>query len=158
MLLNLSPVDEDILRKARRVVIIGMPCSGKTFVADFLQAEVLVDHALYHTDDYKDYGYEKSLYVLMDELIAEPSGKQIIEGVQGYRLLRKMYQEYGIMSPPDVVIVVEADPLVRMKRYEARGKGNLPDSFDKNLTTVFRGFMDLLQKSPTKPHFITIRT
>lgn len=67
------------------VLIIGPPASGKTYFANKLKADN--PHKIINTDDYLQYGND-GLYYLLNELknIHTPT---IIEGVLGYRLLRK---------------------------------------------------------------------
>jgi adenylate kinase family enzyme len=66
------------------VLIIGTPASGKTWLSNKLSKE----HRVIHTDDYMKYGFKDSLYKLIEDL-RNISTPVIVEGVQGYRLLRK---------------------------------------------------------------------
>lgn len=73
--------------KDSNVLIIGKPAAGKTFLSKLL-AHDNPKHLLIHTDDYMRFGYKESLYKLLMDMgrIRQPT---IIEGVLGYRLLRK---------------------------------------------------------------------
>ena len=83
----------------KNVLIIGPPASGKTSFANQLGGNVV------HTDDYIKHGYEQALYVMMFDLVnAEPP--LIIEGVLGYRLLRKIAQT-NFNWKPDLVIELQ---------------------------------------------------
>ena len=86
------------------VLIIGCPASGKSTIAQMI-ADRHHDHHFIHTDDYMSHGYEPSLYALIDDIKAAVNNDQvpmIIEGILGYRLLRKgVEQDYYY---PDVVI------------------------------------------------------
>lgn len=75
--------------KGKNIVVIGWPTSGKTFFTNFL-ASSAIEHVIIHTDDYYDRikDFKQELYVLLDDLkkIDHPV---IVEGILGYRLLRK---------------------------------------------------------------------
>lgn len=88
--------------KNKNVLIIGSPASGKTTFANELQKQN-VGHQLIHTDDYMKHGYEQALYVMMEDI--KQFKLTIIEGVQGYRLLRKGV-ELNVYYP-DLVIEMQ---------------------------------------------------
>ena len=69
-----------------RIIIYGHAKSGKILIARSL-AEKL-KRKLIITDDYMEYGFKQSMYVIKD-LIEETKEPLIIEGVQTPRLLRK---------------------------------------------------------------------
>ena len=114
----------------KNVLIIGDPTSGKTFYSKQLAA-YNKSHKLIHTDDYLRFGKENSLYVLLNNLkrIKQPT---IIEGVLGYRLLRKGAEEKSYY--PDIVIeIVISEELknnrilernIDKSKIEAQIKGN----------------------------------
>lgn len=151
----LTTDDIAALKDARVIVIIGLSASGKTTVADEL-ADAFPEHNLFHTDDYLDYGYEKSLYVMIGEITGANNPFFIVEGVQGYRFLRKMAQLKTF--PIDAVVIVDCPHETRLKRYKARGK-EIAQSFDRNLDTVFRSYLDEMRKTgQALPTFVNIHT
>lgn len=104
------------------VVIVGHPDGGKTHLSDELAAQY-PDHKVYHTDDYRDKGYdmEKGLYALMDDIERDGSKKLIVEGILGFRLLRK-WEERKNDGPfakhflnPDLVIYANREPRAHRK-------------------------------------------
>lgn len=128
------------------IVVVGLPASGKTFVAnELIEQYAKRAYKLYRTDDYIDWGFEESLYKLRDDLRRDLSPRKIIEGVQGYRLLRKGL-ELGDFNP-DVVIVVVASMAIRNDRYKKRptskGKG-INRGFDSTLTKIWNDYLKLL--------------
>jgi deoxyadenosine/deoxycytidine kinase len=104
------------LPKKGNVVIIGYAATGKTTFSNTLK----FDGSLYHTDDYIPYGFEQALYVLMDDLKKDKAPLKVIEGILGYRLLRKGLQLQNFYA--DLVIVCEATKEVRYDRIKARNK------------------------------------
>lgn len=152
---NLSQSDRDLLREARVIVIIGLPAAGKTTVCDAI-CEILPEHNVYHSDDYLDYGYERSLYVMMGEIAQGGNPLFIVEGVQGFRFLRKNAQLQTF--PVDLIISVEASIQDRIERYKARGK-TLSQSFDRNLETVWHSYLKEVKESGQNlPRIINLHT
>jgi len=91
--------------KGKNVLIIGPPASGKTTLANELRKQN-TKHVVFHSDDYMHFGYEQALYVLMDDAeLINPPFNTIVEGVQGYRMLRKGIQTGRYF--PDLVIEME---------------------------------------------------
>ena len=114
---TLMHVQVDIENK--NVLIIGMPASGKTYLSELLHRDNPT-HRLVHTDSYIKYGYREALYKLIEDLkkIKVPT---IIEGVQGYRLLRK-----GVeldLYYPDIVIELEVTEARMLKTYKDKRNG-----------------------------------
>ncbi len=101
--------------KNKNVLIIGPPASGKTTLAKELYKQNRTTHNLHHSDDYMAHGYEQALYVLM-EVLNHPV-LTIVEGVQGYRLLRKGAQ-LGTYAP-DLVIEMEVTREQQAAIYES---------------------------------------
>lgn len=85
----------------KNVLIIGCPASGKTYLSKLLDRG---DHVLIHTDDYLPFGFVGSLSACIDAA-NNVIGKTIVEGVQGYRMLRKGFENGNYM--PDIVIECE---------------------------------------------------
>lgn len=98
--------------KGKNVLIIGCPASGKTYVSKLLSD---AEHRLVHTDRYMDLGYVDSLYELLRGLSLY-KGLTIVEGVLGYRLLRKGYQKGSYR--PDVVIEMKVSESRMMDTYK----------------------------------------
>lgn len=90
----------------KTVVVIGPPGSGKTTFAN----QFGETHLIIHTDDYIPYGYKEALYVLLHDLEKVKFLKRplLIEGVLGYRLLRKGVELNCFY--PDVVIELTVTP------------------------------------------------
>ena len=86
----------------KTIVIIGSPASGKTTLGKALAAKY--GQKLIQADDYMQHGYKEALYVMLADLI-EIDEPVIVEGMQGYRLLRKGV-ELGNFYP-DVVIELQ---------------------------------------------------
>jgi deoxyadenosine/deoxycytidine kinase len=131
------------IEEPNNVVIIGKPATGKTTFSEVLQ-DRFDTYSMYHTDDYIEHGYEQSLYALMSDIGNDDNPKKIIEGVQGYRLLRKWAQIGG--PTPDIVVDVRAPWGDRLMRYSERGNNVSVDkiqSFDRNLEKVFHDFMQI---------------
>lgn len=95
----------------QNVLIIGCPASGKSTLSKQLSDN---NHALIHTDDYIKYGFKEGLYVLIND-ISMIKSNTIIEGVQGYRLLRKGVELNCYY--PDIVIELCIGSEEVFKRY-----------------------------------------
>lgn len=102
----------------KNVVIIGWPASGKTYLSKLLQHDN-PGHKIFHTDDYIHHGYEQSLYALLKDVLKH-NGPLIVEGVQGYRLLRKGAEMNCFY--PDIVIELEISEALMYKTYAEQRK------------------------------------
>jgi deoxyadenosine/deoxycytidine kinase len=139
------------------VVVIGLPCTGKSTVAQALHDDLLSNHSLYKSDDYIDYGYEQSLYAMIKDISYDKNPYKLIEGVQGYRFLRKMQQLSGMDI--DAVIYCICEGQERARRYAERGKAQLNSGFEKNITKVYMDYIAGLPHSKQKlPHFFNVDT
>lgn len=129
------------------IVIVGAPASGKTTIADQL-AKDYPDYKVYHTDDYISHGFVESLYKLMEDLAADQNKKQIIEGIQAARLLRKGV-ELGTFHA-DLVITVDTMQTEKLRRYAARtGNANpYPYATEKAIKKVFDDYLSTVQRKP----------
>jgi adenylate kinase family enzyme len=96
------------------VVVIGPPGSGKTTVGKLL-AETS-ELPLYSTDTYLGAGHVEALYAIM-QLLGDEGW--IVEGMIGYRLLRKRKQLR--MTAPDIVIQLDASDRDIAEAYRQRG-------------------------------------
>lgn len=139
----------------KNVVIIGAPASGKTFYG-WKMSEV-GQHNLISTDDYMNYGYDKALYAIMEDIqsgrIPQP---HIIEGVLGYRLLRKG-AELGTYYP-DVVIEMRVTDELLVRAYEQRGEAKLKGArtMMKANETVLHSYREIQVPEDMKPMWVTI--
>jgi hypothetical protein len=97
------------------VVVIGPPGSGKTYVGQVLAESSGLP--LYSTDRFMGDVHLAALYAIM-ELTGDTGW--IVEGMIGYRLLRKR-QQFG-MPPPDIVIQLDATDKEISHSYWARGQ------------------------------------
>jgi hypothetical protein len=116
--------------KAKKIIIIGFPGTGKTTLFNEIADDgMFKDHLKIHCDEYiEKYGYVPALY----ELIKVLKTPYLIEGTLGFRLLRKIMQNSLNEILPDVVIVRGATGLqahtpqekgLRTILYEASGLG-----------------------------------
>ena len=108
---NLKERIKDLDIKGKNVLIIGFPASGKTTLAELLNSE---NHTLIHSDDYMQFGFKESLYELLKDL-ENIEGNTIIEGVMGYRLLRKGVELNSYY--PDVVLELKVTEATVRRRY-----------------------------------------
>lgn len=147
--------------RGKNVVIIGSPASGKTFLASRLK-EQCPEYSILHTDDYKEHGFEQSLYVLIEDLKTkqELNKPLIIEGILGFRLLRKGAELDSFY--PDVVIDIAVDDekihqIYHDERDPSKLKGVL--SLQKSCNTILSKYLALMQEkdSKHKPEWISCR-
>mgnify|MGYP001585301321 CR=1 FL=1 len=124
---------ERVTTKDRFVVVLGLPASGKSTVAGALCALPGAPWKLLHGDDYREHGYEQALYVLMEDLAAH-DGPVMVEGVVGFRLVRKLAQ-LGLPLP-DKIVLTSTTPERRAERAAERGKDYR--ATDKGLVKVWR--------------------
>lgn len=156
----------DIKPQEKIIVVVGLPASGKSTVTDGLMAKYKTrSPKLYRTDDYIKYEFKESLYVMLRDLKRDLSPFKIIEGVQGYRLLRKGLQLKSFN--PDLVIVCIADKATRQARFIARdakatGTGKKRHGgFDGMLNKIWGDYMMLLaerEPTTTAPRFLILNT
>ena len=132
------------LKEAPRVVIIGYPASGKTTLANKLDAET-IQHRISHTDDEYPSGDGSSETAYTELKFSDDLGWWVIvEGVLGYRILRKCV-EHGGTWLPDLIIEVKCSEETRAKRYnDERPKKDYRrvKSFCKGLDTVLKVWGD----------------
>lgn len=138
------------------VVIIGPPAAGKTYVAGKLAIDN-PGHKLIHTDDYIKYGYEASLYHLLDDVVGlKKLGPLIIEGVLGYRLLRKGVQLNCFYPEMVVELEITYEQLERIYKTERdRTKLDYIKPMLKANVTVLRSYQ--LFENKHKPKFIKLK-
>lgn len=92
----------ELLKEYKKIVVIGYPHSGKTTLVNSWN---VTDRIVVHTDDYIKEGFEAGLYSIMDTI--KEAESYIVEGVQGYRLLRKLVQ-YNLPQPDIIIICISS--------------------------------------------------
>lgn len=140
--------------ECKNVLIIGKPAAGKTFLSELLHKDN-PGHTVIHTDYYIKHGYVESLYKLMADmrLIKAPT---IIEGVLGYRLLRKGVQTGAYY--PDMVIHVNVPDSTMLRTYRTERKGkdiNALRGFIRSHTTILNEYFAI--KNPHPPQWIELK-
>lgn len=140
----------------KTVVIIGCPASGKTTLGKALAERTGRD--VIHTDDYMEHGYKQSMYAVLADLMMrdENTAPPIIEGVQGYRLLRKGVELDCFY--PDVVIELHVTPeqvarVYREQRSEKKA-GSLI-AFNKMHETILADYRAM--DNPRPPAWYTVQ-
>ena len=135
------PLTNEYLKKLLsvndKILIIGLPRAGKTTLFNtMVKLESIAPHFHLQTDDYKKFEYVKQLYMIMDELREEV--RWLVEGVQGYRLMRKYAQLQDLAFKPDLIIIVigEESPLKKHK------------SMNKALKKIWQDFIALETEMP----------
>jgi len=131
------------------VVIVGLPGVGKTtFLNKARERGEYKGYSEYHTDDFIEYGFEQSLYRMIDKMIMDKNPNKVIEGVQGFRFLRKVMEVKAqpiIELRPFKVIMLVCDPEIRLQRYKQRNGGKSPNrAFDALLKKVWDDYLTYL--------------
>lgn len=129
------------LQGVKTICINGKTAAGKTTLTNLLKKS-FPNHSYYHNDDYKPYGFEGSLYAMMEDIESDPNDYKIIEGIQVPRLLRKGAQTGKFTA--DLIIELSCSEENRVKRYILRGdKDKIPNlkAFDQNLAKIWFDFV-----------------
>ena len=129
------------------VLVIGPPASGKTHFINKLKFSGKV----IHTDDYIKYG-DNGIYLLFNSI---KGSKTIIEGVMGYRLLRKGLELN--CYHPDLVIELQVPEkkLEMIYNSERIGKDfNSVKAMIKANQTILNEYKSM--PNMNKPYWITI--
>lgn len=133
------------IARAKFVVIIGGPATGKSTLASIAVGPAFT---LFKSDDYMAHGFEPALYVMMKD-ISKTKTRVVVEGVQGYRLLRKLAE---LRKPgPDLIIECVAPRDVRFFRLQARGVANISKSLgmDGTLNSIYSDYKHIAKQIPT---------
>lgn len=150
---------------AKKVVIVGPPCAGKTFLTEELQKRAFPEAGpltpnefkYIHTDNYIDpekNNFEEAMYKVKKdvETCIEHEIPFIVEGIQAARLLRKGI-ELGDFNP-DLIIKLEADMPILAERYDKRNPGKpYPTATLKAVNTVWTKYVELVSHMIDKPDF-----
>jgi dephospho-CoA kinase len=145
--LSLNIVDKNVL-------IIGPPASGKTWLCNEIRG---LSHLVIRTDNYIHYGYKESMYEVLREVTHAHKLEinTIVEGIQGYRLLRK-----GVELDcyyPDIVIELE---ISEKRMHETYKKERDPQkikylqSFNAAHQTILEDYFSLPNEK--KPEWIKV--
>ena len=145
--LSLSIVDKNVL-------IIGPPASGKTWLSELLPHW---SHLSIHTDNYMQFGYNAAMYECLNDICKthKNSINTLVEGIQGYRLLRK-----GVELDcyyPDIVIELE---ISEKRMHETYKKERDPkkikylQSFNAAHQTILEDYFSLPNEK--KPEWIKV--
>jgi len=133
------------------VMVIGLPASGKTYFAGLLSFHNPM-HTLFRCDDYLNGSNgQESMYAILDEVWDQikAGNPTIVEGVAGYRMLRKGVQMEAYF--PDIVFEIVAPTEQRERVYKQERKDKIfsnVERFDKALTTVLNDYDELIENYP----------
>ena len=129
------------------VMVIGLPASGKTYFAGWLSLNNPM-HTLFRCDDYLNgSNSQESMYAILDEVCDQikAGNPTIVEGVAGYRMLRKGAQ-LGTYYPNivfEIVAPTEQRERVYQQQRSDRNFANV-QKFDKALTTVLNDYKNTI--------------
>ncbi|MCU0440403.1 MAG: hypothetical protein MUC49_21130 [Raineya sp.] len=130
----------------RNVLILGSPETGKTYLSNEMSSSNS-HHSIIHSDSYLEYGYVEALYHIIKDI--ESMNKPfLIEGTQGYRLLRKSLQKKMNLNV-ETIIEVDAPILQVQKVYEKeRADKNIKylKSLQKVHETILSDYFHLLSE------------
>ena len=113
-------------------------------------------YSVYHTDDYMEFGFEQSLYKLLADVDADENPYRIVEGVQGYRFVRKLLKRG---TCPSLIVATTATLETRRSRYRARSDGDKDfATLDKSLSTGWQECLALIAKGGHRPKMLDVKT
>jgi adenylate kinase family enzyme len=130
-----------------KVVIIGYPASGKSTLTNELE-KVYSDYTIYRDIDFTKNGYVDGLYELRNKIATDAKEKFIVEGVMGYRFLRKGAQLKDFEA--DLIIHVKCSERKREIRYRKReySKYKHLKGLHSGLDNIWAEFMSIKKYSP----------
>jgi len=113
----------DKLLNHKKIVIAGVPKSGKTTLAKQLQDSKKFDeHAFVWADKYAECGYEEQLYIMIGDMQGYMFDKFVLEGVLAFRFLRKVEEQDLRYLVPDVIVLCRPPEVIEDK-HMAMSKG-----------------------------------
>jgi len=124
--------------KHNRIIIIGYPKSGKTTLFKTLSSyDESKTYYLLQTDDYiGKHSYKQTLYEIIEDLKGKK--KYIVEGIQGYRLLRKISELNLLDMKPDLIINCITDRPIQQKHLKQI----------KGLNTIWNQYLSIERDLP----------
>ncbi len=141
----------------KTIVVIGLPASGKTYVSNYIHRNLAPLHTILHTDNYMRFGYDYSLYKILDDLKDLPKSV-IVEGIQGYRLLRKGAKEKSFL--PNIVIQIETSTdSINNVYFKQRGRPKLINlnSIAKGTDEILKEYSFHIARKPYHPDWYVLR-
>lgn len=158
----ITPQLIDECKKYSSIVVLGIPNSGKTTFATQLSKNI--QYTLIKSDDYfiKD-NQQESLEYLYREVTHYYNNNIpfIVEGVLGYRLLRKGAQTASFL--PDLIINLNCNMETMIHFYEQDNEShkiNRAVGYVKGLTSIFQEYKNILLNNPQlkRPQYIELDT
>ena len=135
----------------KNVLIIGCPASGKTYISNLLVDD---KHILIHTDDYMSYGYHDSMYKCLDNILKSEK-KTIVEGIQGYRLLRKGVELDNYYSDIVIELIISENKMYEVYENQREiDKAVYLSGFNEMHSKILLDYK--LLDNPNPPEWITI--
>ena len=103
-----------------KIVVIGYPQSGKTTLVNALSSH-RPELTVIHSDDYIEHGWDAALYKMMDDMREYKPSPYLLEGVAGYRFLRKVEQLDLEDLKPDLIILCRSRSPIQQKHVQMCG-------------------------------------
>jgi adenylate kinase family enzyme len=134
----------------KNVLIIGCPASGKTYLSKKFKHE----HKIIHTDDYIKFGYEQSMYQVLED-IKKSDKCTLVEGIQGYRLLRKGVQLDCYYPHIVIELMISEQHMIHIyKKERDEKKIKFLKGFNKMHDKIINDYF--LLKNKNKPEWIKV--
>ncbi len=136
--------------QGKNVLIIGCPASGKSWLCNKMSKPT---HNIIHTDNYKFYGFQEGMYHALDAAV-KSSKPTLVEGVFGYRMLRKGVELDSYY--PDIVIEMKVSYERMIKTYSRErdaSKVKYMKQFNESNEKILSGYRGM--KNDKKPEWIT---
>lgn len=149
----------DYCKGKNLIIVCGYTKTGKYTIAKKLSTEL--NRILLVSDNYQIYGADKSLYILMDDLLRyyKAGIPIIVEGILAFRLLRKSIQLNNFT--PDLILKTECDDDTIKYFYNKDGEGDKIVSalgFNKGLNKIWNEYLSLLYSTTKQIPLIKLNT